>query len=59
MQIMEFLQDFFLGNYSDCATKRKEIFASGDAQLYEMLRQAEEALEITLEELEVIINAQS
>ena len=58
MQICELLQVFYGGNCKSYAAKRQEIFINGNAQLYEMLTQAEEALELTPEKLGVIIDSE-
>lgn len=58
LQICELLQEFYLGDCKSYAVKRQEIMVNGDAQLHEMLRQAEETLDLTPEELAVILDAE-
>jgi hypothetical protein len=57
-EICNLLYDFFWGNCESFTVKRQEILKMEDAQLVEMVRQVEEALELTAAEMEVIVNAE-
>lgn len=54
IEVCELLQKFFYGDCGSFSAKWQEILDMGDAQLLELLRQAEEALGLSERELEVM-----
>ena len=58
IEISEIFYNFYWGDCATFAKKRQEILNMGDDQLVEMVRQVEEALNLTAAELEVIIDPQ-
>lgn len=59
IEVCELLQEFSCGTDKTFAEKRQQIIEMDDPQLLEYLRQAEEALELTAADIEVIIDAKS
>lgn len=57
IEVCELLQGFFYGTCRSFADKRQQIVDMGDAQLLEYLTQVEEALNLTPEQMEVIVDS--
>ncbi|MEG4010361.1 hypothetical protein QUA41_30700, partial [Microcoleus sp. Pol11C1] len=59
IEVCSLLWSFYWGDCGEFAEKRAEILEMKDPQLAEYLQQAEEALNLTAAEMEVIVNAEN